>query len=334
MSIPSAFRHRNIYEQQAVNKRLTVVVMIVFTLFLIFVGAGFDFFMSGSYFKGSFVPFATILALAFGTGSAFWSLRGGPSAVLSSTGAVPADPSIPSHKQLLNVVDEMAIASGLPRPAVYVVPDPDPNAFATGKDPQHSSIAVTQGLLDSLNREELQGVIAHEMSHIRNYDVRLMTVVAALMGAILLLSDWARRSLWFGGRGRKRSSSSSGQLGIVFFIIWLIGIILAPILTQMMAMAVSRKREYLADASGAELTRNPMGLAHALKKIEDAADPTKSIKRGAAHLCIIDPAGRKLNSKEGFFAEVFGTHPPITKRIIALEAMAYQGSSSQPTHAA
>jgi len=218
----------------------------------------------------------------------------------------------------------MAIAAGLPRPAIYVIPDPDPNAFATGKDPQHSSIAVTQGLLDSLNREELQGVVAHEMSHIRNLDIRLMTVVAALIGAALLLSDWARRSLWYGGRGRKRSSKSSGQMGAVLMILWLIGIILAPILTQMMAMAISRKREYLADASGAELTRNPLGLASALRKIEKASEPTASIKRGAAHLCIADPLGRSLNSKEGFFAETFGTHPPIEKRIIALQAMAYQ----------
>lgn len=333
MTIPSPFLHRNIYEQQAVNKRLTIVVMIVFTMFLILLGAGFDFYFSGSYLKSGFIPFGTILALVFGTGSAFWSLSGGPSAVLTSTGAVPADAGNPKHQQLLNVVDEMSIASGLPRPAVYVVPDPDPNAFATGKDPQHSSIAVTQGLLDSLSRDELQGVIAHEMSHIRNYDVRLMTVIAALMGAVLLLSDWARRSLWYGGRGRKRSSNSAGQLGILLFILWLIGIILAPILTQMMAMAVSRKREYLADASGAELTRNPMGLANALKKIDAASEPTASIKRGAAHLCITDPAGRNLNSKEGFFADVFGTHPPIAKRITALEAMAYQASSA-PTHAA
>jgi heat shock protein HtpX len=329
MTIPPLFQHRNIYEQQAVNKRLTIVVMIVFMIFLALLGVGFDLYISGAYFKGGFIPLGTVLAIAFGGGSAFWSLRGGPAAVLSSTGAVPADPSNPTHKQLLNVVEEMAIASGLPRPSVYVVPDPDPNAFATGKDPHHSSIAVTQGLLNSLTRDELQGVIAHEMSHIRNYDVRLMTVVAALVGAILLLSDWARRSLWYGGRGRKRSSSA-GQLGILLFVLWIIGIILAPLLSQMMAMAVSRKREYLADASGAELTRNPMGLANALKKLEAAADPTKSIKRGAAHLCIIDPAGRNLNSKEGFFAEVFGTHPPVAKRILALQAMAYH----DPTHAA
>lgn len=330
MTLPTAFTHRNIYEQQAHNRQLTIVVMIGFALFLGFIGLGFDFYLSDTIGEGGFVPLGTIVALGIGAGSAFWSLSSGPAAVLNSAGAVPADPSNPSHRQLINVVEEMAIASGLPKPAVYVIPDPDPNAFATGKDPQHSSVAVTQGLLETLTRDELQGVIAHEMSHIRNYDIRLMTVVAALMGAILLLSDWARRSMWY-GRGRKRSSKSSGQLAPLLLVLWLLGIILAPLITQMMAMAVSRKREYLADASGAELTRNPLGLANALKKIDRAAEPTASIKRGAAHLCIADPLGKSVNSKEGFTAELFGTHPPIKKRIMALQAMAYQIS---PTPAA
>ncbi len=327
MTLPSPFTRRNIYEQQGHNRRLTIVVMIGFVLFLALLGLGFDFYLNDSLGPEGFMPLGTIAAIALGTGSAFWSLRSGPSAVLSSAGAVPANETDPTHRQLINVVDEMAIASGLPRPAVYVIPDQDPNAFATGKDPASSSIAVTQGLLDSLTREELQGVIAHEMSHIRNYDIRLMTVIAALMGAVLLLSDWARRSMWY-GRGRKRSSKSSGQLGALFFVVWLIGIILAPLIGQMMAMAVSRKREYLADASGAELTRNPMGLANALRKIDRAAEPTASIKRGSAHLCITDPMGKSLNSKEGFFADIFGTHPPIDKRITALQAMAYQSSST------
>ena len=224
----------------------------------------------------------------------------------------------------------MKIASGLPRPKVYVIPDSDPNAFATGKNPQESHIAVTQGLLDSLNREELQGVIAHEMSHIRNYDIRLMTVIASLVGAVLLLSDWARRSMFYGGGRRKRGSKGAGQLGIILLVVWIISIILAPIISQLLAMAVSRKREYLADASGAELTRNPLGLASALRKIENAAPPTASIKRGTAHLCIADPLGKKVNAKEGFVAELLGTHPPIERRIMALQAMAYQYTPTKP----
>jgi heat shock protein HtpX len=318
---------RNIYEQQEHNKRTTFVVMIMFVIFLTLIGVGFDAFYLGTISEDAFLPIGTVIALGLGSLSAAWSLQSGAKAVLTSTNAVPADPSNPSHKQLLNVVDEMSIASGLPRPQVYVVPDPDPNAFATGKDPQNSSIAVTQGLLDSLNREELQGVVAHEMSHIRNYDIRLMTVIAAMMGAILLLSDWARRGLfWGGGRKGKRSSGggSGGPIALILLALWIIGVILAPLISQLMAMAVSRKREYLADASGAELTRNPMGLVHALAKLENAAAPTASIKRGAAHLCIVDPLGRKMNAKEGFAAELFGTHPPMKNRIVALEAMAYQ----------
>jgi heat shock protein HtpX len=318
---------RNIYEQQAHNKRATLVVMVVFIIFLGFIGFGFDAFYLGTINEDVFIPIGTVVALGLGGLSAVWSLQSGAKAVLSSSNAVPADPGNPAHRQLLNVVDEMSIASGLPRPQVYIVPDADPNAFATGKDPQNSSIAVTQGLLNSLNREELQGVVAHEMSHIRNYDIRLMTVIAAMMGAVLLLSDWARRGLfWGGGRRDKRSSggSSGGAIAVILLVLWIIGVILAPLISQLMAMAVSRKREYLADASGAELTRNPMGLANALQKLENASAPTVSIKRGAAHLCIVDPLGRKMNAKEGFAAELFGTHPPMNKRIIALEAMAYQ----------
>jgi heat shock protein HtpX len=316
---------RNIYEQQAHNKRLTLLVMTAFIVFLGILGLGFDSFYLGTVNQHFFLPLGTFAAVAFGTGSAVWSLRGGSLAVLNSSGAVPADPANPAQQQLINVVEEMAIASGLPRPAVYVVPDEDPNAFATGSTPETSAIAVTQGLLDSLTREELQGVVAHEMSHIRNYDVRLMTVVAALLGAILLLADWARRSLWYGGGSRRRrSSGGAGGAGIILLVVWLLGIILAPIIGQIMAMAVSRRREYLADASGAELTRNPLGLASALKKLDSASAPTVSIKRGAAHLCIVDPLGRNVNSKEGVAAELFGTHPPIAKRILALQAMAYQ----------
>jgi len=321
---------RNIYEQQSHNKRTTVLVMMGFVLFLGLLGFGFDNYMFGGFDSGAFIPLGTIAAIVVGVGSAAWSLDSGAKAVLSSANAFPADENNPEHKQLLNIVDEMTIASGLPRPKVFLIPDEDPNAFATGKDPNNSYVAVTEGLLRSLNREELQGVIAHEMSHIRNYDIRLMTVVAALVGSILLLSDWARRSMWYGG-GRQRSRSrSSGQLGGIIFILWIVGILLAPVVSQLMAMLVSRKREYLADASAAELTRNPLGLANALKKLEDASAPTASIKRGAAHLCIVDPLGKAVNLKEGGVAELLGTHPPIQKRITALQSMAYQITNAMP----
>lgn len=323
--MPLPYQTRNIYEQQAHNKRLTLAIMCIFILFVVLLGVGFDLYLQGGVLSEQFFPIGTAAALAVGFGSSFWSLQRGAKAVLASAGAVPVDKTNPQHQQLLNIVDEMTIASGLPRPAVFVIPDPDPNAFATGKSPQESAIAVTQGLLDSLNREELQGVIAHEMSHIRNYDIRLMTVIAALVGAVLLLSDWARRTMMYGGgKRRNQNSKDGGQLGPILLIVWIVGLILAPIVSQLLAMAVSRKREYLADASAAELTRNPLGLANALRKIDAAVAPTASIKRGAAHLCIADPLGKKVNAKEGFVAELLGTHPPIEKRIMALQAMAYQ----------
>ena len=323
---------RNIYEQEAYNKRLTWLIMAGFVLFLAFIGFGFDYFLLGAFEEGSFMPLGTILAVAIGIGMALWSLETGAKSVLNSTGADPADPDNPAHRQLIDVVEEMSIASGLPMPQVFVDPDPDPNAFATGKDPRHSYVVVTQGLLDTLNREELQGVIAHEMSHVRNYDIRLMTVVAALVGALVLLSDSARVSGRFGrfsGLGKK--TRGAGEAGVIILILWLIAIILAPMIAQLMAMLVSRRREYLADASGAELTRNPLGLASALKKLDSASTPTESIKQGAAHMCIVDPLGRSINSKEGFRAELFGTHPPIEKRILALDAMAYQYKTATPS---
>ncbi len=327
----------NIYEQQKRNRRRTILIMVFFVLFFTFLGYGFDVFFWGNDAFGLIgpqhfaFPLATVAALVFGGGMSLWGLNGGAKAVLNSSGAVPADGSDPKVRTLLNVVDEMTIASGLPRPQVYVVPDPDPNAFATGKDPQHSYIAVTQGLLEKLNREELQAVVAHEMSHIRNYDIRVITVIAALVGAVLLLSDVALRSMRFGGGKRSRSSRSGGGGGaivLIIFVVWILAMILAPVLSQLLAMAVSRQREYLADASGAELTRNPLALAAALEKIESAAEPTQSVKKGSAHLCIVDPLGRKANFKEGAVADIFATHPPISKRITLLKAMAYQHSPS------
>ncbi len=318
---------RNIYEQQEANRRNTIVVMVLFVLFVGLLGFGFDTFILGVGYgrphRGLSFPVATAGALLFGSFSALWSLRSGATTILSSAGAEPVAPGDPRYQQLSNVVDEMTIAAGLPRPQLYVIPDPDPNAFATGSDPAHASIAVTRGLLDKLNRDELQGVIAHEMSHVRNYDIRTMTVVAALIGAVMLLTEMGLRTMRFGG-GRRSSSSNRGAGGAIFFILWLIAMILAPILARILAMAVSRQREYLADASGAELTRNPAALASALEKIDSAVEPTRSIKKGTAHLCIADPLGSERNEREGFIADLFATHPPIARRITLLKAMAYQ----------
>jgi len=309
----------NIYEQQAANKRNTVIVMVAFTLFVGLLGYGCDAFLFGT---NGMLPIVTILALVVGGVSGFSGLQSGSKVVLASACAQLVAVDNPRYRQLHNVVDEMAIASGLPRPNVYVIPDPDPNAFATGKDPAHASIAVTEGLIAKLTRDELQGVIAHEMSHIRNYDIRMMTVVAALAGAVMLLSEFGSRSMRF---GRRRSSGREGGAGGILLLgLWLLAMMLAPLVSQILAMVVSRQREYLADASGAELTRHPLALADALEKIDGAIEPTRAIKKGTAHLCIVDPLGRHINEKEGAFSNLFATHPPIAKRIMQLKAMAYQ----------
>jgi heat shock protein HtpX len=327
----------NLYEQQSSNRHKTWLVIFLFVAFLFLLGLGFDTFYIGAFGgAGGYVPIGSILALGVGSVSAIATYIGGDRAVLLASGAKPLADVVASAseadtlklRQLSNVVDEMAIASGVPRPDIYIVPDPDPNAFATGRGPGHSSIAVTRGLLDALDREELQGVVAHEMSHIRNLDVRLMTIVAALVGGVVLLSDWAQRSMWWGGGPRRRrdgdGEGGGGIAGVVFLAVWLVAMVLAPIIAQMLSMMVSRQREYLADASGAELTRNPLGLAQALEKIEAAVAPTQAINRGSAHLCITDPLGRSLNLKEGFWSNLFASHPPMPARIAALKAMALE----------
>jgi len=272
------------------------------------------------------VPIATFFGLVCGGLYAMQGWFFGASQVLAASQARAVDLSIPEEKQFQNVVEEMAIAAGVPPPKAYVLPDSDPNAFAVGRDPEHASIAVTQGLLQALDREELQGVVGHEMSHVRNLDIRAMTLVTALFGAALLLSDVARRGLyWGGGRSSRRDSRDSGGGGglmLVLFLLWMMLAVLAPFLGQLLVFAVSRSREYLADASGAELTRNPLGLASALRKIASAHEPTRVITQGTAHLCITDPRGMALNEKEGGVANLFGTHPPIEKRIAILESMA------------
>jgi heat shock protein HtpX len=315
----------NLFEQQKKNLRRTTGFLAGFVAFLVFLGAGADFFLYGSG-AGPGFPVATIGALVFGAGSSLWALKAGDRAVLESTNAVPIDRSDPRQQVLDNVVEEMAIAGGLPKPAVYVIPDNDPNAFATGSGPEKSSVAVTSGLLDALNREELQAVVSHEMAHVKNYDVRLMTVVAALVGSVLLISDWGRRGIgWGGGRRRTgRNGGGGGMLLVIFFALWIVSLLLAPLVARLVAMAVSREREYLADASGSELTRNPLALASALEKIDAAVAPTPSIKQGVAHLCIADPRGRAVNEREGGWLTLFATHPPIARRIALLREMAYQ----------
>jgi heat shock protein HtpX len=325
---------RNIYEQQRANRRSTALVMAGFALLVGAIGLGFDATILGiipgdpdTLFGG--IPVATLGALLYGSVAAVSSLTSGAKTVLGSSGARPVEESGEQYRQYVNVADEMAIAAGVPRPALFVIPDPDPNAFATGTDPSNASIAVTEGLLAGLTRDELQAVVAHEMSHVRNYDIRLMTIVAALIGTVMLLTELGLRTMR-AGAGRGRSGSKKGGGGPLVFVVFAIALVLAPVLSRLLAMAVSRQREYLADASAAELTRNPAALASALRKIDLATEPTRSIKKGTAHLCIADPLARKINDREGFWADLFATHPPMKRRIAILSAMAYQRGVTSP----
>ena len=271
------------------------------------------------------MPIGTAMAVIIGIVSILTSLRWGMNSVLWSVHAEQPDETIADLPELLNIVKEMSLAAGIPSPPkVFVVKDSDPNAFTIGTIPTDSSIVVTTGLMNMLNREELQGVIAHEMSHIRNSDTRLMTIITVLFGAVLLLSGWMKKSALLGGFAGSRVPGVGWMLRGVLFIGWLLTIVLAPLIARIVAMAVSRQREFLADAGGAELTRNPKALANALIKIENAAEPTTSFQKGIAHLCVVDPLGRNINSKEGWWADLFATHPPMKNRIMLLHSMAYE----------
>ena len=330
----------NLFEQQARNRRLTVAWMALFILFFAWLGFGGDFALylaAAARTEGQVpyhFPWIGVVVTAIAAITAWVSWRKGPQQVLWSTGAREVTtPQSFEEKQFVDVVEEMAVATGLPKPKVYVIDDPDPNAFATGRDPASACIAATTGLLAILNREELQAVVAHEMGHVRNFDVRLMTLIAALVGVIVVLSNGMGRLLrggggrglgLLGGRGRGKANGPLLAVAAVVFVLWVITLILAPFISRIMAMAVSRDRELLADATGAELTRNPGALASALEKIETHEAPTTHIKEGAAHLCIADPLGRDVNSKEGRLADLLATHPPMAVRITRLKGMAFQ----------
>ena len=260
----------------------------------------------------------------FGIVAIVWSIVGyysGDKMILAVSGARRVTHA--EEPQLYNVVEEMTIAAGLPQvPAVYVLDEASPNALATGRDPQHASIAVTRGLLDRLDREELQGVVAHEMSHIRNYDIRFETLVGILVGMIALIADFFLRWSFWGGMGRRRGGGNSGgdQAQAIFMVVALVLAILAPLAAYAVQFAVSRKREYLADATAVELTRNPLGLARALNRIAADTGKLKHANRATAHLYIANPL-KKSKAVTG----VFDTHPPISERIKILLEMAHVG---------
>jgi heat shock protein HtpX len=328
----------NLFAQQESNRRRSTWLVVGFIVFFAWVGFGGDVafgLLTADAEPGAYrhvIPFIGIMTTLVAAGICWYAWRHGPERVLWATGAWEiVEPATPEQRQLVNVVEEMAIASGLPKPRIWIVPDEDPNAFATGRDAQSASIAVTQGLLATLSRDELQGVVAHEMAHVRNLDVRLMTLLAGMVGAVALMSDGMGRTFRSGGRvgggsgGRGGSGKGGGNpLGLIVLALWLVTLIVAPVFSRILAMSVSRRREFLADATGAQFTRNPTALASALEKLSAATGATRSITTGAAHLCIVDPTPGLLSSRQGFLADVLASHPPVRQRIIRLQGMGYQ----------
>ncbi len=288
----------------------TWLIMFLFSAFTVGVvyvlGRGFGYGEIGGL---GLTGFALILAGIMNFVSYFWSDK----IVLGISGAKPIKKE--DNPKLYRIVENLCIASGLPLPKIYVIDDTATNAFATGRDPKHAAIAFTKGILEKLNKQELEGVTAHELSHVGNRDTLLMSVVSILVGTIALLSDWFLRSLWFGGRDNDRDSKS----GTIFMVLALAAAILAPIVATLIQLAVSRRRELLADASGVLLTRYPDGLANALLKISGDREALEVANRGTAHLYIVNPL--KGAQAIGWFASLFNTHPSIEVRVKALREM-------------
>jgi heat shock protein HtpX len=302
----------SLYDQEAANKRNSIVlvflVMLVFALFGYVIGYALTGDVGGAVL-------AVTVSLGLSVLSALGSYFGGDQIVLKSSQA--RELRRQQFPELFDVVEEMAIAGGMPMPRVYLIDDASPNAFATGRDPQHASIAITTGLLRTLDREEIQGVIGHEMSHIRDYDIRFNLLVGVLVGGVSLLAQFFLRwTFWFGG-GSQRSDRDDGRLiGAIFMILGLVLSILAPIFTTLVQLAVSRQREYLADASSVELTRNPYGLERALAKIAADPQPLGAANGATQHMYIVNPL-----KKVGGGSSLFSTHPSIVDRINRLRQL-------------
>jgi heat shock protein HtpX len=316
-----------VYSEIAANKRRSVIFIVAFFVIWLAIGAACGFLFKAVYHPAVNPEYASapptnygwtpvIVGIAIGAvlavGGIVYSLNAGAGLVLRVSGAVPADPT--EYKQLHNLVEALAIGEGIPKPAVYMIDDPSPNAFATGVSPEKAAITFTTGLLAIMNREELEGVAGHEMSHIKNHDIRLLLVVGTMIGMAALLASILWRSVFFargGGRG-------AGQLVLVIFaagaLLAVVGFIFGPL----MRLALSRRRESLADVSGVELTRNPAGLLSALKKLQQNDKPFKKMNHATAAMCIDDP----LQHHEAWYHRLYDTHPPIEERIAELEKIA------------
>lgn len=290
-----------LYTQQDKNISRTWLLMGLFLVIVVALG----YFLAYYYQNPSILYIAIIFSVIMNVVSYWYSDK-----IVTKLAGAKEAPDGGEYSELHNIVENLAITAGLPKPKVYIITDPAPNAFATGRNPEHAVVAVTTGLLAIMNKTELEGVIAHELSHVGNRDMLLSTVAAVLVGFVTILADIFRRSLWFGG-GRSRDNENRG--GGVLAIVGIVFIILSPLFAQLIQLAISRKREYLADASGALLTRYPEGLASALKKIGEYSQPMQRQSNAIAHIYLADPRG--IGSR---VANLFQTHPPIANRIAAL----------------
>lgn len=305
----------NVYESVDANKRRSWVVIGGFVLFVLLasvviakgIAAYYGYESTGLEFTGIAMVISGVMSFA----SYYWS----DSVVLGLAGAKPA--SKKNDFQFYTVAENLCLASGLPMPKLFVISDSAMNAFATGRDPRHASICATTGLLARLNRTELEGVIGHELSHIGNYDTRLMSIVVVLVGIVTLLGDWLLRASWFGSGRRDRDEGNSGAL---FLALGFVFAILSPIIAQLIQLAISRRREFLADASSVKLTRQPSGLISALKKLGADREPLEVANKATAHLYIVNPF-KGVHGSLDWFASLFNTHPPLSDRIKALEQM-------------
>ena len=317
------------YSEIASNKRRSVVFVGLFFVIWLAIGAVCGLLFKAVYRHSANNGFAPAPPTNYGwtpvitgmvicgvlaIGGIVYSLNAGAATVLRVSGAVPADPA--QYPQLHNLVESLAIGEGIPKPAVYVINDPSPNAFATGVSPEKAAITFTTGLLTIMNREELEGVASHEMSHIKNHDIRLLLVVGTMIGMAALLASILWRSAFFAGGGR--GSSRGGQLMLVVFVAGALLAVVGFIFGPLIRLALSRRRESLADVSGVELTRNPAGLLSALKKLQQNDKPFKMMNHATAAMCIDDP----LQHHETWYHRLYDTHPPIAERIAELEKIA------------
>ncbi len=306
------------FEQIARNKRRTFVLLAVFVLLIAAAAVALGYlFGAGTWF----VPVAIGIAIAMAWGSYFSSDR----IALAASRARPADET--EYARYHNLVEGLCIASGLPKPRLYIVNDPAPNAFATGRNPKHAAVAVTTGLLDQMNRVELEGVLAHELSHVKNYDILVTTIAVTAVGAVALMADLGLRFMWWGGRAGRRDSRDSGAAGAIIAILALALLVLAPFIARLMQFAMSRNREYLADASGVAITRYPPGLISALEKLRDDRAVVHHATRATAQMWIESPLDRdqatpeKEKKRGSWLNRAFDTHPPLEDRITRLKEM-------------